>query len=232
MSTALTLNTHNADMAKQFLIGRLSQYDRRRALFSTRSFEVTSGIYGTESSIAVLEAITQASVTTIVALRDGAQLHDLARIPELYPVSMKVITNWKQAKLEFGELNFPADHSALVLSIFEQAQGIAQAFAQGNTKAVVTLTQDQAYKAVLQSLDATRETILLGFKLFRTGFDLSKIPSAFQLFPHIALLANNAPAAVQGWSMLTRSQQFSVYKFAIDIVDDILTDLESKPVVA
>lgn len=207
------------------LTANLTLLNENGAIVS-RSPQARGGVYGTTASIAIMEAFTQAGIAGYTAAADGFQPSDLAVLPQLYPHAVTVIGNWQQAKLEWGELD-TFDVTALVRELCDTTENLAQAIADGQELPVrSTITPEIAWQAARQSLISTGDVIKLGMRTFKGGFNVTRLPELFNLFPAATSLATNAPLAVQAWAALTFKQRCDLVKIAADVVADIYAELE------
>ena len=217
--------------AQRHFKNTLNRLTLHETTLNTRSasVEARGGEFGTISSINIMRALTEAGFAGYKALSDDFQVADLAVLPTLYPQAMVLVGNYQQAQKELAELD-TADILALVREICDLTESLSKDLAEGQEAVRGDVSPEQAWNAVRQSLNATRDVIKIGLRTFKNGFDLTKLPELFQLFPAATSLATNAPVAVQSWEKLNLQQKGEVAKLTIDIVIDILSSLQTQTI--
>jgi hypothetical protein len=228
MQTQAPISKSLVGKAHSRLTAKLTFLNEATALVpQSRSAQSRGGLYGTNASIAIMQAFTQAGIAGYTASMDGFQPSDLAVLPGLYPHAVTVIGNWQTAKQEIGELDV-FDIAALVREICDLTESIAEALAEGQeAPSRSTITPEIARQAARQSLISTGDVIKLGMRTFKDGFNITKLPELFNLFPAATSLATNAPLAVQAWSVLNFAQKCELVKIATDVVASIYAELNT-----
>jgi hypothetical protein len=215
--------------AQRHFKNTLNRLTLHETTLNTRSAsaEARGGEFGTISSINIMRALTESGFAGYKALSDDFQVADLAVLPTLYPQAMVLVGNYQQAQKELAELD-TQDILALVREVCDLTERLSKELAQGQEEVRSEISPEQAWNAVKLSLNATRDTIKIGLRTFKNGFDLTKLPELFQLFPAATSLATNAPLAVQGWAKLNLQQKGEAAKLVIDILIDILSSLQTQ----
>lgn len=221
------LNTELVSNARAALTAQFSRLDEQANFVETRSVAVRGGQYGTSASLAILRAFVESGIVGYTALQDGVQLEDISALTKLYPHGVTLVQNWQTAKVELGELDI-VDITTIVRELCNITEQLASSLVKGQELPVrSSITPEIAWKAAQQSLLSTRDIVKIGISTFKTGFDITKIPQLFTLFPHATALASNAPVAVQSFAMLNLQQKGELTKLGVDVVVDILSFLQT-----
>jgi hypothetical protein len=225
-----TITRNQSDRAKVALIGTFSRLDtvETQRKSSTSTVEIKGGQFATDASRAIIRSLTQAAVTGYVAVVDGFQIADFSLLPTLYPEVATLVSNAAGAQRELSELDFD-DIVDIARELIDSAERVSKALAINDANAriePVAMKGADALKAAQASLYSLRDITLLGLNTFKNGFDVTKLPALFQLFPQATSLAQNAPVAVNAYASLTLVEKAEVLKTAIDVVVAIITSLQ------